>query len=94
MFEAARIVVPLIQEIVEPAGEIDLFRNFAGENGEVHDEESAQLRLRDGSCPARILGIDAGKELFLHERNAEIYLGQLSRRIGQIIAGKHIASVL
>ena len=94
MFEAARIGVPLIQEIVDAAGEIDLFRDFAAENGKIHEEESSQFRLRDGSCPARILGIDAGIELFLRERNAEVYLGQLSRRIGQIIAGKHVASVL
>src|SRR5579864_1231538 len=94
VFEAARVGVPLIQEIVESAGEIDLFRNFAAENSEIHDEESAQHRLRDGPCPARILCIDAGKEFFLHERNTEIYFGQLSRRIGQIIAGKHVASVL
>jgi len=41
MLEAARIGVPLIQEIVETAGEIELVRDFAAENRKVHDKESA-----------------------------------------------------
>ena len=94
MFDAARVGVPLIQEIVETPGEIDLFRNFAAENSKVHKEESAQFRLRDGSCPARILGIDAGKSFFCKRGTLRFALANCRGELGKSSPRKHVASVL
>ena len=94
MFEAARVGVPLIKKIVETARQIEFLRYFASEKGQVHDEEAAQFCLRNGSSFAHVLGIDAGKESLLHQRNAEIHLGQLFRRIGQDPSGHYVPGVL
>ena len=94
MFEAARIGVPLIKKIVETAGQIELVRYFAGGKGQVRDEETAQFCLRNSSYFAHVLGVDAGKELVLHQRNTEIHLGQMFRGIGQDVSGHYVPGVL
>ena len=94
MFEATRVSVPLIKKIVETAGQIELVHYFARGKGQVRNEETAQFCLLNGSYIAHVLGVDAGKELVLHQRNTKIHLGQMFRGIGQDVSGHYVPGVL
>ena len=94
MFDAARVGVMFAKKVVETAGKVELLRYFAAENGQVHDEASAQFSLCDGSSLAHVLRIGAGEELLPHQWNAEIRFGHISRRIGQRVSGGEAPGLL
>src|SRR3989442_15671246 len=79
MLDVGRVGVPLVKNIIKAGGKVQIFPESPGIKCCIHDEEATQIGSRDRPSPACGLSLNAGKNLFTYQRQAEIHLGELVR---------------